>query len=450
MYDIVCIGTGATGIYFGYKAFKANVKQKILFVSQDSQIGGRIHSFDGSGPNYKVETCAMRFYENQPLIQAAALELNIEITKIPAEDLPLVTPIHPEIEQELISAYPPIGNLYYDQSLQTAITLSSDAENVLQNANDTGYYYMLESMSLQSFYSEFVLSGLTELRFKNGFENFIKEMAKAVSTKYQIKLNYKVNTIEYNSLTKIYTINKEIQTKKIIYTGTLSSYTELVTAIPEIISQRQLALNLAVPCPGVKFFMYFDQPFWPSDALYKYTDHPLLNQFLFYSKNICQVYVIGYTADTLLNMLPAGLRNKFSHEYETLSWQNPSLFDKLLTYVKSQIPLILQSALPQYRLDAPTDSQLNSISQVMFQYRKQALATAKPLVVNTINAVDKIYSEVQIGKQNFFYLSGDVNKHGGGWVERCFEVVEELFDDVIGVEVGVEVESPTCTKLKYF
>jgi hypothetical protein len=447
MYDIVCIGTGATGIYFGYKAVKANVDQKILFISQDSQIGGKIHSWhdhSNSKLPYKVETCAMRFYKNQPLIQAAATDLGVEITEIPDKNLPIVTPTHPEIEFELKSAYPP-GKLYYDQNLQTAITLSSGVDNVLQNALDTGYYYLLESMSLESFCTEFVLSGLTELRFKNGFQHFIESLAKIVASKYQIKLNYKVNTIDYDPITKIYTINKNLQTRKIVYTGTLNSYIDLTTSVQEIVARRHLTLNLAVPCPSVKFYMWFDKPFWPSTALWKYTGHELLNQFIYYSENICEVYVLGRTADTLLAMLDPNIRDKFSDEYKTLSWQEPTIFDQLLTYVKSQIPSILSTALPQYRIDKPTDVQLNSISKVMFQYRRQALATAKPLNVNTLEAVDAIYRNIQIGKQNFYYVSGDVSKCGGGWVERCFEVVESVFDEIISLE-----SQQNCVKFKHF
>lgn len=414
-YDIICIGTGASAMYFGYKASKladsTGKKLRILFLSKDTHVGGRISSIPiKDNPEYKAEICATRFYRNQELLFNTTQELNSQLITIGENSIPIVTPTHPEIIRELLEDYPKDSpdNKYTEISFPTAISLSSDAGNVDRFAYEIGYYHFTQNINLDSFYNDFETSGLREYRFVNGFQSFIDQMYNKTKEKYRVIGNYLVKSIEYDKHQKLYNINDEYICKKVIYTGTMYDFASIFTTDKSLLQTRQLQRKYTIPLVGFKCYLYFDKPFW-GDLLYKYTGHPLLNQLIFYSKNTILIYTTGETSNRLINMLPIEVRRHHSTEYGSPKWitleteyQSSSPFTTLVDYIKKEMVGILRSALPKYDSPIPTEEQLDSISSILIQYRPQI--AAEPIPIDD-NIRDAVFKRIQSHK-NFYYLTG--------------------------------------------
>lgn len=413
-YDIIIIGTGLTGLYLGYRLIQKKYKGNVLFLSKDSKPGGRICSYnlpkligECNKDNFKVEICASRYYDSQPLINNLSNELLMKITKNKA--IPIVTPYE---------KYTYINSLSesYEISIPSAIPNSS-----LEFALQSGYYFLNQNMALSYVFTDYPTSNVPEIRFQNGFEYFAEKIEEIVSKHYDIKYNEEVTTIKKD---KNYLINNIYISKKIVYTGIFSDFNNLITTIPNLLNRRLLIEKYLIAFPSIKCYINYSKPFW-GNKRYKYTGHLVINQVILYSKTVLLIYLVGETANTLINMLPIDIREQYMNEYKSKGWQDKNKFETLLSYITSELPGIINSSLEKYKL-CFNENQLNSATHMIVQYKPQATGFLKTIKYEKVNT---IFDNIQKG-DNFYYLTSDVNDNGGGWVERGFELVENHLQDI--------------------
>lgn len=393
IYDVIVVGSGATAMYFGYKAIKLHYEGKILFLSKDCKSGGRIHSFplprkiNSKKEKYKAEICALRYFDSQPIISKVSKELNMEVTRIPP--IPIVN----EYNEKVNIALKNTNFKSKEISLPAAITLTCN--NSYEHALQTGYIILNNNVSLDFYYKDYQTSNLEELRFKNGFESFINKMEKYVIKLYNILYNSEVIKVEkYSGCYKIFTQNECYYSKKIVYTGTFSDFNKIFTKNKELLNRRIIIENSIIISQSFRCYINYTKPFWGNNR-YKYTCHPIINQLIYYSTNTILIYLVGDTANTIMNMIPIDIRENHSDQYYTPGWENINKFKTLYEYIYSQIDIIINSSLPQYRIDLPTTKQLNSASHILLQYRPQLGGFPKPIQNN-----DKTFENIQKG-ENF-------------------------------------------------
>lgn len=440
VYDIIVIGSGVGALYFGYRALQYQDQGKsILFLTQDHELGGRINSrttFDACVP-WKAESCAARFLPSQPLINKTVQCLNIPSVEIAADQVPVVTPRFPEIIQAVNEAYP-LGSKQLEQatSLNTAITLTSNYENVDRYARSVGYELFAENVNLYAFRSESV-TDVSEMRLPCGFQSFCNHLYRQWADTFLLITNYLVQDIYYDESSCLYTINNTYVGKKIVYTGTFPQFQKLNTQSSDLTYRRSQIPKLYVISPSFRSYIYFDQPWW-GDLLYRFNNHPLMNQVIFYTPNIILVYTLGnQTSNTLQELADrSGIYHQSTageclsgngHHLVMNQWIDPIHVQTFLNYFRQVLPIILNSALPEFQnFPMPTTQQLYSISKVMVSYAEQALMFPTPI---TTLYPEETYNRLQSYNQ-FYWISGDLSSDGGGWVEKSMEMVEKYIDEI--------------------
>lgn len=467
-YDLICIGSGISAMYsimrfldiVHYKT-GGNYTPTILVLTQDSHIGGRIQSLTPtknrcSKYEYMLELCAMRFFPDiMPYVAYYAKYFSCPITVIPGDDLPVVTPQHPEIIDKLKEKYPPENLLLTSRTtIASAVTFATfDYSQAVKLVYSIGFGFLLGNVNLLAFYADPPLSGNAESRFKNGFQSLVHKIYEKISPYICFKNKYCVNTVERLCDKDTYLINNEFTTQTLIYTGTLPQFNQLNLHKNtwDIANRRLLAGQLFRPQLGIKCFIQFDCPWWGSH-LYKYSGKHLITHMECYNKNTLLIYMIGPECVTFINMFNQSLtceycpnRNNKCNNCNILqnsqknlmydTWLNVNMVPGLMKYILCSISDILQETTEDFIKFQPTNEQLYSATQILLHVVEQAISM--PAAINDCEFLPpnkmptELYNEVRSGNENgFYYLSGDLSDDGGGWVEKCLNIVEMYICDI--------------------
>ena len=391
-YDIICIGSGVSALYFGYKLLKSNSKKRVLFITKDEAPGGTIKS--KKADEFYWERCASRYFKKEHKL----LNNLIEDLKIPTIDakINVVTKTYDDVIERIYNVYgsdetvnfPNAVLTLYDSNILNKVVLSLGKDIFRQNFN---LYAFFENST----------SPDHETKLKYGFQSLCNILFEKVTCKYEYIMNHQVNDIticEMDHCNK-FLIDGKWLCNKIVFTGTSNQFNNLNCDI--LTERKELINDLFVPVLGYKCYLQFNEPWW-DNCRDIFDGHPILNSMQYYSYNTILIYNAGSTSTVL---------QSFDD-------------DTLIEYILSQIPCIISL---DPNATQPTDKQLNSISKMWNVNNIQEILLS-PKALNKCD--ENIYSKI-IANDNFYFLSGNFMAKGGGWVNTNFEVVEEYFDEIV-------------------
>lgn len=436
--DLVIVGSGITALYLAYLLSNSSFSgRKILLISSDNHVGGRIASLSSDSKEYKVELCASRIYADvMPKITKLIAKLRLPVTVIPADDLPVVTPPpNPIFMGKTMKMYPPNQrNRNQEITFSAAMTLATgNYKNAVDFISATGYNHQLRDQNLASTYEEYDLSGQSETRLKNGFQSVAKALKKEIlkAGVVEMKMGSRVTEIKETSSGVILTVNDDVKIScsKLVLTGTMKQMRKIKQCTSNWGKRLKLMDKLYQAQPAVKIYLTMENPWWNSKEITKFAGYPLLSQMIYYSGNTILFYVTGEEANTLLNIFQ---QDNACQDH----WIKASSASNTVKYLIKQIPSIIKLADNFNSEVFPTNEQLSSVKKLVFHYVEQAATTVTALKSDQIcnPGLDKLYSYIQRGsKKNnaIFYLGGDLEKNGGGWVENCLGSVDNAIDQIV-------------------
>ena len=179
-YDIICIGLGCCGLYLGYTLFNTN--KKILFIEQNTNIGGRIQSLELI-PNqgYYANGCATRYFPNEhKLVKDLLDELKIKSYPIPNDKI-FTQEEYKVLFKKLLKVFPdPNPEMSFRQAMSE--TLGPDA---VQTFSDTsGYQIFSYNFNMAMAYKGILsVSSNTQYYPEGGFYNICLSMFNKIKNK---------------------------------------------------------------------------------------------------------------------------------------------------------------------------------------------------------------------------------------------------------------------------
>lgn len=404
-YDILCIGLGISGLYFGYKSMKYN--KKILFIEKDCRVGGRIKSVN-IGEEYYAEGCAARYFNSD---QEPGLENDGYITKL-LEELGVTSvemsngSIQTDTSYEEIIGE--ILNLYSDKKHNSRISFATAVESLGHSINDfsidSGYPIFKEPINMDMTIRAFnKFSNKTQNIINGGYEHVCKILYNIIKEKYKIKLGTTVTKIE--EVKNGYIINDKYLCKKIVFTGTIKQFNIITKNICNISKMTELLNKYYFNYRAIRMYLKIDNPWWNTDELFYRWNSPLLNQITIYSQNYILIYANMYCADILYNMI--------DYKYRVINnFINSNKVERLTEYIEAELKRMM-------------DKQDIKISALWYKYTDEAVQFVKPMEMN----YDKFYKNIQ-QNHNFYMLSGDYTQNPG-WVNSCLYIVEKEIDNIM-------------------
>lgn len=408
MYDLVIIGSGATGLYLAYQLSQACYRKlNILLVTGDSEVGGRILSQKFS--KTWIEKCAARYYPSQmPLVEELVHEL--EVPTYDTGPIPVVTPTGDDIIERVLADYPPASTPHPQLiPLNWAITTSSPVgfADVQRFALESGYSFSSNNLNLNFIYHEPPTSGEVERRFTNGFQSLMMALYQQLTVPIMFNSHVENITAYQNSNCDGYMLEVTqpckklcILAKKVVYTGTILQLSNLI--LPPSLQERASILRDSFTVnPSLKIYIKFKKPWWTTEV--KYTGDPLFNQLIYYSSNVILLYMIGPLTPKVIHQVT----DKVDGEVIT-----PEQVPDLMTEIYSMILRVVDKDIP--------DQQLYSATSLLVWYEPAAVATAVPgpLLPDNVRY-----------NHNFYIVSGDTLDYGQGWVENAFRAVKLALDN---------------------
>jgi hypothetical protein len=468
-YRLVIVGSGITAMYLAYHVSlylrDTESEAKVLLISKDHHIGGRIKSLplpEESG--WMTEICATRYYQNlMPLLSSLVDELLLPTTKIPASRIPVVTPgPNPETMKATQKDFPvDEPKLTEGVTLAAAITIATgDYKRATEFVNSTGYTFQLRDMSLRSFYDEYHLSGEDETRLKTGFQCLPISLYQIIHEigKVKLVLSAEVKSLvgKSDSIRVSFTKNddkrrlKSCCARTLVLTGTMRDVKNIAVhggnkSLDSWQERRSVLYKLYQPQASIKIYVEVQKPWWGESDMSKFTGYPLLTQMMYYSSNTILFYIVGPEADTLLNMYLQDLQasNKKMKHRCSRKWVKAAVAPTLVDYIKIHIPKIIATSIEEKT--QPSHCQLSSISMILVSYVEQATATIRPVRSRRLGP-DELCEYIQRGSirtweksgkdgggdnSRVFYLGGDLQPTGGGWVEYCLQSVNSHLNEII-------------------
>jgi protoporphyrinogen oxidase len=409
-FDIVVIGLGISGLYFGLKTLNTN--KKILFVEKENRVGGRLISLklDEETPYY-AEGGAQRFFknkednilmslENDNILFKLLEELNIDYTILPNDKL-ISSNKYIEIYKNVKKIYPEKNR---NISFPSAITISNYNNNAIKEFIETIGYPLFETqINLDMAYSTLDKITLEKQNFINGgYENVCKKMFEILKTKHQSFLNYTISKIDYNPSTKLYTINNSIHTNKIVYTGTIKQLYNINTNIIWLNPIKKIFKDYYIEYSAIKIFIKLENPFWTEDEYFtKINTSTLLNQLLFINSNTILIYSNMESAKTLYNL----------DKYNKFEWTSPLILKNITQYIQNTFTQLFNKNIKIFTL--------------AYRYNDVAAQFSSPIPINIYNNLQQLLSY-----NDFFFISGDYTNNPG-WVNSCLYSVETNLLNII-------------------
>lgn len=270
-YDIICIGTGITGLYFGYKSILSN--KRILFLEKDNRVGGRIKSASLDNSQYWAEGCATRFFignsSTDPLqsdnyVFNLLQDLSIDYTTV-SNELIQTNTSYTKVVDQLFKLYPGLLDSYSKLSLPTVLELLGYSSKKF--ANNSGYQVMLEPMNLNIALRSFEkFSSDTQNIINGGYENVCQEIYNKIKNVHTFKFNEQVIKIDYDGK---YIINDKYITKKILFTGTIDQLNKIMIDIDHLSDLKKKLVDKYFNYRAIRIYLKINNPWWTDKELFK-------------------------------------------------------------------------------------------------------------------------------------------------------------------------------------
>lgn len=409
-YDIVVIGLGISGLYFGLKTLKTN--KKILFLDKEKRVGGRLISLkiDNETPYY-AEGGAQRFFksekdkkymslENDNILYNLLKTLNIKYSVLPNNKI-ITSEKYIDIYKNVKKKYPEKNK---NISFPSAITTSNNNIDAIKEFIETiGYPLFEKQINLDMAYSTLDKITYDEQNFINGgYQNVCKKIFDIIKTKHNYILNYNVNKINYNDSNKIYTIDDKIYTNKIVYTGTIKQLYNINTNMIWFDDIKKIFKNNYIEYPAIKIFIKLNNPFWTKkDYFSKINSNTLLNQIIFINSNTILIYSNMESAKTLYNL----------DKYDIFNWTSPSILNNTSEYIQNTFLQLFNKKIDIFTL--------------AYKYNDVAAQFSGPISNFVYN-----YLKNLLFYNNFNFISGDYTDNPG-WVNSCLYSVESNLDKIL-------------------
>lgn len=410
-YDIICIGLGISGLYFGYKCRKYD--KNILFLEKNNHIGGRTKSID-IGDEYTAEGCAARFFAtyemdktlmNDYYLTKLINELNMEYIDMPntiASNNDYVNIIN-----KINNIYPLKDdniNRMAKKALTTIVEYLGYSINIF--SKQIGYELFNSPINLHMAMSTInKFESSTQNILVEGFEELCNNLYRKIKNKcsYKFKLNYIVNNIEYCD--GYYIINNCYKTKKLVFTGTKDQLLRININVDHLINLKNDLINNYFNYQGIRIYLQIDNPWWDNhDYFNKWNSFEPYGQIIYYSKNIINIYTSMDTAEMLYNMIPSKYKKikNFIHVYKVKSFTK-YLVCKLNKFFNKDI----------------------KASKIWYKYTNDAAQFVKPIHSDYRTFLRNIERN-----NNFYMMSGDYT-HNPGWINSCLYIVDNNYKQII-------------------
>ena len=406
-FDIICIGTGISGLYLGYKSINSN--KRILFIEKENDIGGRIVSVNTNTSSYYAEGCATRFFktdnnvpslENDYYVTKLLDELKIEST--PMSNFNLKTDdYYIEVIDQIKKNYPNIDNKYALESFPVIVELLGYSSRKFSDS--IGYPVFMEPMNLNmALRSLFKFAGEYQYLIIGGYKSVCENLFNIIKNKFYFKFNEAVTSISFKN--NLYCVNNKYFAKKIVFTGTINQLNNIILNVNHLYTLKTL-LNYYFDYRAIRVYVKISDPWWNESELFsKWNTGTALNQVIYYNVDTILIYSNMYSADILYNLIP--------HSYRKINnFININKVPKLKDYLIFHLSIILEHNI--------------NISKIWYNYRRDACQFIKPVDID----YDKFFDTIQ-ENNNFFMLSGDYT-FNPGWVNSCLEIVEKKYKKIL-------------------
>lgn len=408
-YDIICIGLGISGLYFGYKAQKSD--KEILFIEKQDRVGGRIKSVSLGNNPYWAEGCATRFFftpnsppslQNDGYVVQLLNELNIGSTPEP-NDRVETGKAYLEVINKINQVYPVLSDELAKFSFATQVELLD--YSIRDFADEIGYPVFEDpinlNMALRTL-NKFV--GLVQNFVNGGYENVCKKLYSIIKNKFHFKFNKNVKQIDY--IDGHYIVNNKYRAKKLLFTGTIDQLNTIILNVPELLDLKRLLVHKYFDYRAIRIYLKIKDPWWTeTDILKKWNTGTPLNQIIYYTKDTIQIYSNMWASEVLFYMIPERFRviNEFI---------DSSNVPQLANFVSEMISKIIGV------------SNVN-IDKIWYKYTKGAAQFIRPVEMD----YGKFFKKIQ-ENNNFYMLSGDYTPNPG-WVNSCLAIVEDKYKKIL-------------------
>lgn len=409
-YDIICIGLGISGLYFGYKSIHSN--KNILFLEKSDRVGGRIQSVKISDDNkYYAEGCATRFFKNNDppsldndgYVMNLLDKLNISSTSLPNNMIKSNTN-YIDVVDKINSVYPNIHDKYAKQSFpNTVMELGYSIDSFSDNS---GYPVFKEPMNLNiALYALKKFSSDTQYVVDGGYESICDKLYCIIKDHHSFKFNKSVQKIEYDG--KNYLINDKYAAKKILFTGTANQLLEINIDIPHLYTLKNNLIKHYFNYRAIRIYIKVKHPWWnKSEISYRWNSETPLNQISYYDAETILIYSNMSSADILHNMIPKKYKpiRNFVKSFE---------MPELSKYISDSLIEIIGAKNVKVR-------------KIWFKYTSDAVQFVKPI---DFKQYDDFINNIQ-ENNGFFMMSGDYTKNPG-WVNSCLYLVESRYKKIL-------------------
>ncbi|ARF08217.1 NADP-binding rossmann-like domain protein [Catovirus CTV1] len=407
--DIICIGLGISGLYFGYKALKSN--KKILFIEKEERVGGRIKSVSLGNNPYWAEGCATRFFynpnsppslQNDGYVVQLLEELNIGSTPMPNDRIE-TGDYYLKVIQKINQMYPVMYDSLAKLSFPTQVELLG--YSIKEFADQIGYPLFEDPINLNMAMrtlNKFV--DLVQNFVDGGYENVCEKIYHIIKKRFKFKFNKTVSQIDY--IDNCYIINNKYKAKKLLFTGTIDQLNTITINIPHLLELKRNLVNSYFDYRAIRIYLKIKDPWWTKDdILKKWNTGTALNQIIYFTKDTIQIYSNMWASELLFYMIPEKFRtiNKFI---------DSSNVPQLVNYVSQKISEII-------------GVQNIKIDKIWYKYTRAAAQFVRPIEENYNKFIKRIQEN-----NNFYMLSGDYTLNPG-WVNSCLQIVEEKYKNII-------------------
>lgn len=409
MIDILVIGMGISGLYFGLKTLNKN--KNIVLVDKSEKVGGRLKSIKiDNETEYYAEGGAQRFFinendkrkislENDNLVKELLDMMNIRYTE-KRNDILLNEKKYEKIYKNIKKYYPSKLNkeIKRQLSLPSSIIISNQNDieisklNIINEFTKTiGYDIFKYQINLDMAYNTLDKITSKKQNFVNGgYENLCVSLYNIIKKYHKCLLNYNVFDIKYDHINNIYIINNSIKTKKIVYTGTISQLENIKTNIKWLPEIKRIIRQKYILYPAIKIFIKLYNPFWSEyDYFKKINTDTLLNQIIFFNKNTILIYSNMENSKTLYNL----------DRYDKFEWTKSGLLINTCNYIVNIFYKIFNTKI--------------IIKEIAYRYHDIASMFSSP-----ISNDEYFYFHNLLHFNNFHFISGDYTDNPG-WVNSC-------------------------------
>ena len=407
-YDIICIGLGISGLYFGYKTIGTD--KKILFIEKSDRVGGRIQSVKLDKSKYYAEGCATRYFvnNNKPSLQNDGYviklleDLDITSTSL-SNNLTKSSTNYVDVINKIITEYPGLKDEYAKYSFPNIVqNLGYSIDSFCDGA---GYPVFKEPMNLNiALYALEKFSNDTQHVINGGYEHVCDKLYSIINKYHRFKFNKLVYKICHRD--GQYIVNDKFISKKILFTGTTNQLLNISFDVPHLYKLKNDLINYYFNYRAIRMYVQVTSPWWSkSEISYRWNSGTALNQISYYNSNTILIYSNMNSADILYNMIT----DKYKHIDDFIKCSKLQMLTEYITKIMENIVGV---------------NNIN-LDKIWYKYTTDAVQFVKPVAYH----YNKFIEDIQ-ENNNFFMLSGDYTKNPG-WVNSCLSIVEDKYRKIL-------------------